>query len=142
MPSTPAPRSRSAKTTRKVRLRANAPTHRHRYHSMPSLPSGNSGLFCQLGCHCTVGFFLMIDQRTKNRAFASLYSRAHPSVRAVSRLHPMLAAALLSFAIDHGQRLRSTNTGDIAPNHADNSALAISPFAIPIEYRPLLHPPL
>ena len=60
----------------KISSRADAPTHRHRYHSMPSMPKGNSGLPCQPARPCTMGFFVMIDQRTKNRVFAPLCARA------------------------------------------------------------------
>ena len=38
VPSTPGPHSCSAQAPLKIRLRADASTHRHRYHSMPSMP--------------------------------------------------------------------------------------------------------
>ena len=79
-----------------ISSRADAPTHRHRYHSMPSMPKGNSGLFCQPACPCTVGFFVMIDQRTKDRALAPLCARAHASVRPVSLRYVLLADSLLA----------------------------------------------
>ena len=71
VPSTPRPRSRSAQAPPKISSRADAPTHRHRYHSMPSMPKGNSGLLCQPARPCTMGFFVMIAQRTKDRVFAA-----------------------------------------------------------------------
>ena len=98
VPSTPRPQSRSAQAPPKISSRADAPTHRHRYHSMPSMPKGNSGLLCQPACPRTMGFFVMIDQRTKNRVLAPLCARAHASVRPVSLLHVLLADSLLRFA--------------------------------------------
>jgi len=95
VPSTPGPRSRSAQAPRKISSRADASTHRRRYHPVPSLPKGNSGLLCQPACPCTMGFFVMIDQRTKDRAIALLCIRAHASVRPVSLLYLLLADSLL-----------------------------------------------
>ena len=82
----------------KIRLRADASTHRHRYHPMPSMPKGNSGLPCRPARPHTMGFFVMIDQRTKNRPLQTLCARAHASVRPVSLLHVLWADSLLRFA--------------------------------------------
>jgi hypothetical protein len=62
---------------------------------MPSMPKGNSGLFCQPACSYTMGFFVMTNQQTKDRVFASLCARAHASVRSVSLLDVLLADSLL-----------------------------------------------
>ena len=45
----------------------------------------------------TMGFFVMIDQRTKNRVPAPLCARAHASVRPVSLLHVLLADISIAF---------------------------------------------
>jgi hypothetical protein len=94
VPSTPRAESRSAHAPLKICLRADAPTDRHRYHSMRSMQKGNSGLCCRPANRC-LGFFVMIDQRTKDRAAAPLSARAHASVRPVLLLHVLLADCLL-----------------------------------------------
>ena len=48
----------------KISSRADAPTHRHRYHSMPSMPKGNSGFPFESVRPHTMGFLVMIAQRT------------------------------------------------------------------------------
>ena len=98
MPSTPRPWSHCAQAPLKISSRADAPTHRHRYHSMPPMPKGNFGLPCRPARPSTMGFFVMIDQRRKDRLFASLYARAHASVRPVLLLHVWLADSLFRFA--------------------------------------------
>jgi hypothetical protein len=66
VPSTLGRGSRSARATRKISSRADAQTHRHRYLSMPAMPKGNSSLPCQPARLCTMGLFVMINQRTKD----------------------------------------------------------------------------
>jgi hypothetical protein len=74
----------------------------HRYHSMPFMPKRNTGLFCQPAYPCTMGFFVMINQRTENGVLVLLCARAHASVRPVllplvllwrfaTRLQPIVA---------------------------------------------------
>ena len=98
VPSTPRPRSRSAQAPLKISSGADAQTHRHRYHSMPSMPKGHSGLPCRPAHPRAMGFFVMIDQRTKNRVPAPLCARAHAPLRPVSLLRVLLANSLFRFA--------------------------------------------
>ena len=70
---------------------ADARTHRHRYHSMSSVPKGNTGLVCQSACPRTLGFFVMISQRTNTHALAPFSARDNASVRLVSSFHIFLA---------------------------------------------------
>jgi hypothetical protein len=56
----------------------------------PSMPKGNSGLFCQPTCPRTMAFFVMIEQPTKNRVLVLLCARAHASIRLVSLPHVLL----------------------------------------------------
>ena len=79
----------------KISSRDDAPTHRHRYHSMPSMPKGNSSLPCKSACFFTMGLFVMINQPTKNRVLVLLCARAHASVRPVSLIHVLLADSVL-----------------------------------------------
>ena len=98
VPSTPRPQSHCAQAPHTLSSGADAPTHRHRYHPMPSMPKGNSALPCQPACSCTMGFFVMIDQQTKDRAVAPLCARASASVRPVLSLYPFLPRSRLCFA--------------------------------------------
>jgi hypothetical protein len=79
--------SRSAQAPPEVGSRADARTYRHRSLTMPSMPKGNSGLPCQPARSCTMGFFVMIDQRPNWHVFPTLCTRANASVRRVSSLH-------------------------------------------------------
>ena len=97
--STPRPRSHCAQAFPKISSRSDASTHRHRYYSMPSMPKGNSGLPCRPAHPGAVGFFVMIDRRTKDRAIEPLCARAHAPARPVSLLHVLLADSPLRFAI-------------------------------------------
>jgi hypothetical protein len=90
VPSTPRPQSHCAQAPPSLSSGTDAPTHRHRYLSMPALAKGNSGLTCQPAHPATMGFFVMIAQRSKDRAVALLRARAHASVRLVSSLHLFL----------------------------------------------------
>ena len=47
----------------------------------PAVPKGNAGLVCRAGCPRTMGFFVMIAQRTNSRSFPVLCNRANASVR-------------------------------------------------------------
>jgi Putative transposase len=98
VPPTPGPWSRSAQAPLQISPRADAPTHRHRYHSMPPVPKGNSSLPCQPARLCTMGFFVMIAQRPKIHVFAALCAKASASVRPVLSLHPFLPRSRLCFA--------------------------------------------
>src|SRR5439155_18101962 len=91
VPSTPRPLSYCAEASPKIGSRDDAATYRHRYHSMPSMPKGNSGLSCQPARPHTLGFFVMIAQRTNTRALAPFSARANASVRLVSSFHRFLA---------------------------------------------------
>src|SRR6266481_10204926 len=98
VPSTPRAESRSAQAPPKISSRADAPTDRYRYHSMPPMPEGNSGLSCRPARLRTMGFFVMIDQRPKTSVLPVLCARAHASVRPVSLCHVLLADSLFRFA--------------------------------------------
>jgi hypothetical protein len=103
VPSTLGPGSRSAQTPLKISSGVDAPTHRHRYHSVPPMPKGNSDFPCRPARPRTMGFFVMINQPTKNRVLVLLCARAHASVRPVllplvllwrfaTRLQPIVAS--------------------------------------------------
>ena len=136
VPSTLGPQSRSARATRKISSRADASTHRHRYHPVPSLPKGNSGLFCQPAYPRTMGFFVMIDQRTKHRAFASLCAGAHASVRPVllplvllwrfaTRLQPIVASK--TARCSHDQPCLSLYFAQSHPNNPHRQTSLLHP---------------
>jgi len=91
VPSTPRPLSRCAQAPAKVSSPTHARTHRHRYHSMSSVPKGNAGLVCQSACPRTRGFFVMIAQPTNTPALAPFSARANASVRLVASFHSFLA---------------------------------------------------
>src|SRR5438093_1132322 len=82
---------RCPQTPAKISSPAYARTHRHRYHSMSSVPKGNAGLVCQSACPRTLGFFVMIAQPTNTRALAPFSARANASVRLVVSFHSFLA---------------------------------------------------
>jgi hypothetical protein len=65
VPSTSKPQSHCAQAPPALSSGADAPTHRHRYLSMPCLPTRNSDLCCQPARPCPMGFFVMIAQRPK-----------------------------------------------------------------------------
>ena len=142
VPSTPRPQSHCAQAPPKLSSGADAPTHRHRYHSMPPMPKGNSGLSCRPACPCTMGFFVMIDQRTKNRAFEPLRARAHASVRPVPLLHVFFARSLFRFT----RRLQSVDASNAARSSHDLLRCYVYSARCP-RYNPhrlssLLHPTL
>ena len=87
VPSTPRAESRSAQAPPKISSPADAPTHRHRYHSMPSMPKGNSGFPFESVRPHTMGFFVMIPLRSNTRVLPPLCNSANASVRLVSSFY-------------------------------------------------------
>ena len=140
MSSTPRFESRSAQAPPKVGSRANARTDRHRSHTMPFMPKGNSGLPCQPSC--TMGFFVMSGQRTNTLVLLSLCARANASVRCVSSLHLSSAHSRLRCASE----LQSvTNSNHTPVSHDQQRCDACSgsyPSYNPHRQSSLLHPTL
>src|SRR5688500_14467980 len=141
VPSTPRPRSYCAQACPKIRSHDDTPTYRHRYLSMPSMPNGISGLCCR-PAHRRLEFFVMIDQRTKDRAAAPLGARADASVRPISSLHVLLTDSLLSFAIRSQPIVASTTARYAYDRTCRYVCLAQVPPYNPHRQSSLLHPTL
>jgi hypothetical protein len=97
VPATPKPQSHRAQAPPALSSGVDASTHRHRYLSMPCVPTGHSGLCCRAAHRC-LGFFVTIDQRTNTPVLLSLCARASASVRPVLSRHPFLPRSRLCLA--------------------------------------------
>src|SRR5688572_15088789 len=105
------------------------------------MPKGNSGLSCW-PTHRGLGFFLMIDQRTKDRAAAPLCARAHASVRPVSLLYVLLADSLLRLTTRSQPIVASTTARYFRDQPSCYTCFGESPPYNPHRQTLLLHPTL
>jgi hypothetical protein len=105
----PRPWSRCAQAPQKISSRTDARTHRYRYHAMPSMPKGNSGLACRTARPRTMGFFVMIAQRINGHVFPALCNSANASVRLLSSFYlswPVLNSDVLASGSHGSTRMR------------------------------------
>ena len=124
------------------KLGADAPTDRHRYHSMPSMPKGNSGLPCRPARPHSMGFFVMIAQRTDCQVFPALCTSANTSVRPVSSFYLFSA----DFLFGRASQLISLVNSNAARSSHDHQCCDVCsarcPRSNPHRQLSLLHPTL
>lgn len=142
VPSTPRPQSRFAQALQKISSRADAPTHRHRYHSMPSLPKGNSGFPFEPAGSRTMGFFVMIAQRTKTRVIPPLCARANVSVRLGCSFYLFSAHSYFGRACPLSSLVNSNAARSSHDHPCCNACVARCPRYNPHRQPSLLHPTL
>jgi hypothetical protein len=142
MPSTPRPRSRCVHAPSKISSRADAPTHRHRYHPMPSLPKGNAGLPCKSTSFFTMGFFVMIPLRTNTCVLLPLCNSATASLRLVSSFYLFSAHFYFGRASQLISQVNSNVACSSHDHHCYNVCSARCPRYNPHRRPSLLHPPL